>query len=167
MFHSIREFSQTWRQHSDATRKIMSALSEKSLSQKVSPEDRTLGRIAWHIVQTIPEMAGRTGLKIYGPKADSPLPKTALEIQQGYDTAAKSLEEQINKTWDDSTLKIEDDMYGSNWPRGLSLRIIIDHEIHHRGQMTVLMRQSGLIVPGVFGPAREEWAQHGMAAPEI
>ncbi|SYZ74683.1 conserved hypothetical protein [Candidatus Zixiibacteriota bacterium] len=167
MFRSIKEFSQFWRQHADATQKIMDALNDKSLSQKVSPDDRTLGRVAWHIVQTIPEMAGRTGLKVDGPDGNAPLPGKAAEIQQAYRTASKSLLEQVEKNWDDNTLKMEDDMYGSNWPRGLSLRIIMDHEIHHRAQMTVLMRQAGLRVPGVFGPSREEWSQHGMEAPEI
>jgi hypothetical protein len=33
--------------------------------------------------------------------------------------------------------------------------------------MTVLIRQAGLKAPGVFGPAREEWAGMGMTPPEI
>jgi uncharacterized damage-inducible protein DinB len=33
--------------------------------------------------------------------------------------------------------------------------------------MTVLMRQAGLAVPGMYGPAREDWAKYGMAAPAI
>ena len=32
--------------------------------------------------------------------------------------------------------------------------------------MTVLMRQAGLTVPGVYGPAKEEWAVAGMEAPK-
>jgi hypothetical protein len=32
--------------------------------------------------------------------------------------------------------------------------------------MTVLMRQAGLVVPGVYGPAREEWAVYGMPTQE-
>jgi len=36
------------------------------------------------------------------------------------------------------------------------------HQTHHRAQMTVLMRQAGLKVPGVYGPSREEWSQMGM-----
>jgi uncharacterized damage-inducible protein DinB len=40
--------------------------------------------------------------------------------------------------------------------------MIIKHIIHHRGQMTVLMRQAGLKVPGVYGPAREEWEKIGL-----
>jgi hypothetical protein len=33
--------------------------------------------------------------------------------------------------------------------------------------MTVLMRQAGLKVPGVYGPAREEWAAYGMPPPAV
>jgi uncharacterized damage-inducible protein DinB len=40
--------------------------------------------------------------------------------------------------------------------------MVFSHLIHHRGQLTVLMRQAGLKVPGVYGPAREEWAAMGM-----
>jgi uncharacterized damage-inducible protein DinB len=40
-------------------------------------------------------------------------------------------------------------------PRGAMLRSLIDHQTHHRGQMTVLLRQAGLPVPGVMGPTKE------------
>jgi len=36
------------------------------------------------------------------------------------------------------------------------------HQAHHRGQMTVLMRQAGMKVPGVYGPSKEEWSAFGM-----
>jgi uncharacterized damage-inducible protein DinB len=45
--------------------------------------------------------------------------------------------------------------------------MMIKHIVHHRGQMTVLMRQAGVQVPGIYGPAREEWSQMGMEAPSI
>jgi len=44
---------------------------------------------------------------------------------------------------------------------------LIQHQNHHRGQMTVLMRQAGLTVPGIYGPAKEEWGNFGMEAPEM
>lgn len=43
-------------------------------------------------------------------------------------------------------------MYGEIWARGLTLFYLITHQAHHRGQMTVLMRQAGLPVPGIYGP---------------
>lgn len=53
-------------------------------------------------------------------------------------------------------------MYGEQWPKGLVLSILIAHQTHHRGQMTVLMRQAGLPVPGMYGPSKEEWAAMGL-----
>lgn len=167
MYTTINDFAAQWKDHSDGTRKILNALTDESLSKEVASGHRDLARMAWHIVTTIPEMAERTGLKIDGPKADAPLPKTVEEIKKGYDAVANSLLEQVKKNWTDETMQIEDHMYGQQWKRGLSLLVVIQHEIHHRGQMTVLMRQAGLKVPGVFGPSKEEWVNYGAAAPEI
>ena len=49
----------------------------------------------------------------------------------------------------------------------MSLQVLVVHQAHHRGQMTVLMRQAGLTVPGVYGPAREEWTTYGMQPPIV
>lgn len=167
MFRSIDEFVATWKMHADGTKKLMAELTDQSLSQRVTDKDRTLGRMAWHIATAIPEMSGHTGLKLAGPNPEAPVPKTAREIKEAYTAAADSLPEQIKKNWTDKDLLIEDDMYGMMWKRGLTLRILIDHEVHHRGQMTVLMRQAGLKVPGVYGPSRDEWAAYGGKEPEI
>jgi uncharacterized damage-inducible protein DinB len=70
--------------------------------------------------------------------------------------SAASLLEQVSRNWTDETLQVEDEMYGEHWPRGLTLQALVFHEIHHRGAMTVLMRQAGLTVPGIYGPNREE-----------
>src|SRR6185295_14858041 len=101
---------------------------------------------------------GRVGLKLAGPAEHAPLPGTAAAIVAGYEAAAASLVPAIRKTWTDETLQLTDEMYGDTWKRGLTLTVLITHQTHHRGQMTVLMRQAGLTVPGIYGPAREEWA---------
>ncbi|UCD95330.1 MAG: DinB family protein [Candidatus Zixiibacteriota bacterium] len=167
MFTSVKAFADQWKEQSDATRKILGALSEESLSVTVAPEHRDLARMAWHIVQTIPEMAELTGLKLEWPAKDTALPETLNGIREGYEAAAGSLLKQIQKNWTDDTLQVEDNMFGETWKRGYSLMVIVQHEIHHRGQMTVLMRQAGLKVPGVFGPSKEEWANYNAPPPEI
>jgi uncharacterized damage-inducible protein DinB len=167
MFTTIEQFKNIWQQESGNTRKVFASLTDDSLNKQVADKHRTLGRMAWHIVQTLPEMAGLTGLKVVGPDAKEPVPTSAAQIKDAYDKAAASLLDQVVNNWQDDTLKIEDEMYGQKWSRGVSLFGVISHEIHHRGQMTVLMRQAGLPVAGVYGPSLEEWSQYGMNAPEI
>lgn len=167
MLTSIKGAEKAMQSCTDATRKIMNALTDESLGRSVMENHRTLGRMAWHIVQTIPEMGNRTGLNIKGPAQNEPVPDSARKIAEQYDLTAKSLVAEITSNWTDDDFFREDDMYGEMWPRGMSLLALLQHEIHHRGQMTVLMRQAGLRVPGIFGPSLEEWGNYGMTAPEI
>ena len=75
-----------------------------------------------------------------------------------------SLFEEIERGMGDDDLEKEDDMYGESWKRGYTLYVLVSHQTHHRGQMTVLMRQAGLPVPGVCGPSKEEWSAFGVPA---
>ena len=167
MFTTIEQSKKIWQQESSNTKKIFSALTDDSLDKNVAEEHRTLGRMAWHIALSIPEMAGHVGLKVEGPAENSTVPKTAAEILKAYEQAASSLIEQITQNWTDETLKIEDDLYGERWTRGVTLQVLLFHEIHHRAQMTVLMRQAGLKVPGIYGPSKEEWTQYGAPEPAV
>lgn len=165
MFRKVEDFQQNAAYNSKATQKLLDVLTDASLKQEVSPGHWNLGTIAWHIVKTIPEMCGRTGLKVDGPAEDASPPATAVEIQEAYRSVSDQLLEQVAANWDDNTLLMTDDLYGEQWERGKTLAILLHHEAHHRGQLTVLMRQAGLTVPGVYGPAKEEWKQFGMAEP--
>ncbi len=162
MYTSISKFLKDWHYESDSTMKMINNLTDESLNQKVTPEGRTLGFIAWHLAQTIPEMMGKTGLKIDGPAENSAVSKSAKEIKDVFERASNSFMEQLKKDWMDDTLLTEDDMYGEKWQRGMTLLYLMLHQAHHRGQMSVLMRQAGLKVPGVYGPSKEEWAAYGM-----
>lgn len=162
MFRSLSDFSKAWQGERANTLKIMRALTDASLSQKVSPEGRTLGRITWHIVQTLGEMGGHAGLAVDAPNQHTPQPATAQAIADAYEAGSAAVETAVKAAWTDADFSVEIDMYGEKWTRGQSLMALISHEVHHRGQMTVLMRQAGLKVPGVYGPAREEWAAYNM-----
>jgi len=167
MFRTLSDFPKSWEYESECTLKLLRALTDASLAQAITPHERTLGRIAWHVATTIPEMMERTGLKLSGPPHDAPMPAHAAAIVSTYETFAKSLAEQLREQWTDETLPLKDDMYGEQWKRGFTLAVLIRHQAHHRGQMTVLMRQAHLRVPGVYGPAREEWSEFGMTPPAI
>jgi len=167
MFRKVDDFMSAWTEESEAILKLMAPLTDESLSQPGTEDYRNIGRVAWHIVTTITEMMPRCGLKLEGPPYESPVPSTADEIRSGYKVAANSLVDQLRANWTDETLLIEDDMYGLQWKRGKTLFILITHQVHHVGQLTILMRQVGLPVAGTKGPSKDDWAQYGTPPPEV
>jgi uncharacterized damage-inducible protein DinB len=167
MFLTVKQFNDAWKQESDGTRKIMAALTDAGLNQKVTDDHRTLGRMAWHIALTLGELGGGLGLKVDCPKEDTPVPTSAKTIAETYDKAAASLAKSVANDWNDAKLQEEIDMYGQKFTLGYGLWMALVHEIHHRAQMTVLMRQAGLKVPGLYGPSYDEWGQYGGKPPAI
>ena len=167
MITTIEEFEHIFKQEVEGTQKQMDALTDESLSQSVAKDHRTLARVAWHIITTYPEMMSRTGLKFTSVTEKTPLPTASDEFRKEYAKTAKQLLEQVKANWDDAALQVEDDLYGQKWKRGMTLEILIKHEVHHRGQRTVLMRQAGIKVPGIYGPSKEEWVNYKMQEPEL
>jgi uncharacterized damage-inducible protein DinB len=167
MYLTLDAFFRHWQYESAATQQLLDALTDDALAQPVVPGGRTLGRIAWHVAQTLPEMMNLTGLSVGGVDPHALPPATAAAIADGYRRAAASLESELRSRWTDASLVVEHDMYGERWTAAVTLSALISHQIHHRGQMTVLMRQAGLRVPGLYGPAEEDWAGMGMAPPPV
>ncbi len=167
MFESIAAFKGAWENESAATRRVLEALTDASLAQPVAPGYRTLGRIAWHLTTSVGDAGRRMGLEVAGPLPDAPVPARAGDIAAAYEIASASLAREVVARWTGETLLVKDDMFGEQWTRGFSLWVLIIHEVHHRGQLTVLMRQAGLPVPGVVGPALEDWAQWQMTPPVV
>jgi uncharacterized damage-inducible protein DinB len=159
MYRVVNDFLEDWKFESNATLKLLSKLTDKSLQQKVSPEGRSLARLAWHIILTIQAMLNRTTMAQGGPADNAPVPKTAKEITDIYRTQAEVVFQQVQKHWKDSDLQDEVRMFGEMWTKQRVLKSLVLHQTHHRGQMMVLMRQAGLEVPGIYGPARQEWKQ--------
>ena len=165
MFRTINDFLDGWKYESEATLKVLENLTDTSLNQKVTSTGRSLGFIAWHITNTIPEMLSKTGLP-FSYEENTPVPSSVETIKDIYGKSSKAVTDLISKNWKDEMLNDDINMYGQVWKRASVLSSLIAHQAHHRGQMTVLMRQAGLKVPGVYGPSKEEWAQYGMPAQE-
>jgi uncharacterized damage-inducible protein DinB len=166
MFRTVKDFEKSFKYESDSTLKLLRALTDASLQQRVAPEGRTLGRLAWHLSQSLADMLNKAGLNVEGPDWEAPVPTNAALIVSAYEHTSQSVLSEVAAKWNDAALLEEHDLYGEMWANGFTLEAMLRHEAHHRGQMTVLMRQAGLAVPGIYGPSREEWAAFGMPAME-
>lgn len=172
MFRRMDDFIAAWTFEAESTLKVLEAIPDAALGRAVTPEHRDLRRLAWHLVEGLIEMPGRLGLEIEGRHLmaeggfiTAP-PATCQEIREAYAKASASLLKALG-AWADTDLEKEDNMYGDTWKRGFSLFVLITHQTHHRGQMTVLMRQAGLVVPDIYGPTRDGWAAYGVEPPKV
>ncbi len=165
MFRTMKDFFDAYALLTEGTRKIFDVLTDENLRQAITPGHRTLGQLAWHVVTTLPEMMNRTGLGVGSIDPASMPPSSAKQITDAYGKVTQELVRKLEADWNDKTLLEMDDMYGESWPRGKALYALVTHETHHVGQMTVLLRQEGAKVPGIYGPSKEEWGQFGMEPP--
>ena len=133
-----------------ATVAVLERLTDGSLPVGFAPGLRTVGATAWHLPRSLVSISAQIDLHL---DADVPeaAPPTAAAILEAYVRVAGSLRAAV-ASWTDDALLMVDDVYGTPWARGHTLRVMLDHEIHHRGQLTVLMRRAGLEPPPIYGP---------------
>jgi uncharacterized damage-inducible protein DinB len=167
MYAMVSEALEDWRQEATLTQKVLDALTDASLGQRVSPEGRTLGRIAWHMVTSIPGFLAHFGLTARPVAEADTVPASAKAIAESFRQVTADAAEAVKQQWTDESLKQVQDAFGRPLPNAAIFGLLIKHMVHHRGQMTVLMRQAGLTVPGVYGPAKEEWSRMGLEPPVV
>jgi uncharacterized damage-inducible protein DinB len=167
MYTSISSFIEDWNQEAASTQKVLDALTDQSLQQEVSPDDRTLGRIAWHVVTSTPGMLNEFGVNVENVENAGTVPSSANQIAETFRKVSTDTIDAVKQQWTDESLQEMKNVFGMDMQKAVTLSLLIKHIIHHRGQMTVLMRQAGLNVPGVYGPSRDEWSQMGMEAPAL
>lgn len=157
MIRKIDDFKLSWERESQNTLRIFEKLTDESLSQAI-PGGRTLGRLANHIIETLSELPSKVKLPVEEKPATN---ATVKELVKDYREKSDQVLKAVTENWTDASLEEEHNLYGEPWKNGFSLWVLITHQTHHRAQMTVLMRFAGLTVPGIYGPAREEWIAWG------
>lgn len=154
MFSSIEHFTSVWDSETASTLACFNNLTDESLTKNLVNDYRTIDRLANHIVDCAAGIPHEAGLPVAGYE------KKKYHTQSELVAAYKQNREAVKNAliqWSDNTLQEDTPMYGETWKKGFALWVTVVHEIHHRGQLTVLMRSAGLKVPGIYGPSKEEW----------
>ncbi|KWW22330.1 MULTISPECIES: DinB family protein [Peribacillus] len=167
MYRSIKDFSREWNKEAILTQHVMDSLTDDALKQQVYPEGRTLGRIAWHVTTNIPDYLTHFGFKIDRKEDGECVPASAKEIAAAFKEISSHAAQVIEQDWTDESLEQMQTAFGRQESNAEILMGLIKHIIHHRGQMTVLMRQAGIKPPGVYGPPKEDWIHLGVENPPL
>jgi uncharacterized damage-inducible protein DinB len=152
------------RQEAVATRKMLERVPEASFDWKPHDKSMTLERLAGHIV----EMANWTAATLKHDELDF---ATAGYKPKKY-TAASELVEDFDKNVAVAVELLEtvsDEEMMQNWrlrngeqiffemPKAAVMRtMVMNHIIHHRGQLAVYLRLLDVPLPPVYGPSADE-----------
>ena len=165
MYVTISDFIKEWSREAMLTQNVLDGLTDEFLKEQVYPEGRTLGRIAWHLTTNIRDYLTHFRLNIDGVKNTENVPTSAKEIAETFKEVSSLVAQIIEKQWTDKSIEQIQEAFGRQESNAQILMGLIKHIVHHRGQITVLMRQAGLKPFGVYGPPKEDWIHLGVENP--
>ena len=158
MFHSNQEFLDAYGWESECTARVLGALTDESLSQAKAEGHMNLGEIAWHIATAPSYLFNQIELPMPEFGWGAPEGLTAAQIAETYNDQVAKVRANAATVSPEGLQKVYHVFDMMDWPVWQMFNALIAHEIHHRGQISVLMRQAGLVVPSIYGPNAEETA---------
>ncbi|MGO4886249.1 DinB family protein [Anaerobacillus sp. MEB173] len=158
MYRTVNDFLRDWSHSANGTLQVLESLTDEKLDQAIVEGHNTLGQLGWHLATSPAFFAGQVGLNIEPAGANEDIPNQASVIVEAYKKVMEDVKQEAEQTLTDDKMSENVETVIGTMPRGAMLRTLIDHQTHHRGQMTVLLRQAGLRVPGVMGPTKEDHA---------
>lgn len=154
MYRVAEDFIQDWVAASKGALKVMQAIPNDKMDVAIVDGHNSLGWLSWHLVGVAGAFGQFAGLQIPAPGPDMAQPETMEEIAEKYEMVMAAYQKEA-ATLTAEQLEEEVPAFGGSMKRGQLLRVLITHQTHHVGQMTVLLRQAGLKVPPVMGPTKE------------
>lgn len=150
----------------ESTRKMLECVPDDKLGWVPHQKSMTLSRLVGHVAE-MPSWATITlqmDELIIHPGQMPLLASSRAEAIEKFDAYVKearcalkaATDEHLTKTW---TLKFGEQVMLS-MPRYQVLRtMVLNHMIHHRGQIAVYLRLLDIAIPGMYGPSADEIAR--------
>jgi uncharacterized damage-inducible protein DinB len=149
-------------QESVTTRKLLERVPEDKLSWRPHHKCYSLGQLALHIASIPGALSAAVAVdSLELPKFQQPEAKSKSEI---LDTFSKSLAQAR-----ENLARIDDAKALATWtvtrngatvmslPRIQFMRaILLNHCYHHRGQLSIYLRQLDVPLPSIYGPSADE-----------
>jgi uncharacterized damage-inducible protein DinB len=138
-------------QEAQTTKRILDRIPEDKLTWKPHPKSYSLGQLALHIASVPGNVAA---LAVPDTKEASnfsqPQPKS---LESAKDMLKKMDDARLTSTW---TLTKNGKVLMSVPRIGFIRSILLNHNYHHRGQLSVYLRMLDVPVPSIYGPSADE-----------
>ena len=145
------------------TRKLLERVPDDRLSWKPHDKSYSLGQLAQHVAN-IPSWGQLTleqpelDLLVYPPPAELASRAAILQLFEGKAAAARQAllgktDAELMAPW--SLKRGADTMF--TMPKATVWRtFVMNHLVHHRGQLSVYLRQQDVPLPSMYGPSADE-----------
>lgn len=155
MYRVVEDFLMDWQANAEGTLSVFKAMKDDKLDFSIVEGHNSLGWLAWHLTGSAGSIAKHViGLDVPSLTRDEQTPSSVVQIVHRYEIIANAILKEAEKLTDEDLLTEVNGFTGLT-TKGKMLGNLIEHQTHHRGQMTVLLRQAGLTVPPVAGPTKE------------
>ena len=145
-----------------STVRILERVPADRLEWQPHQKSMSVGQLAWHIA-TLPH-SGVMGLKEKKREVGlaRPAARTGDDLVGTFRTSVAELKAALLETSDETLLKdrfafVKNGEPVASFPLiGLIQTVILNHSIHHRGQLTVYLRLMDIPVPAMYGTSADE-----------
>jgi uncharacterized damage-inducible protein DinB len=151
-------------QEAEATRRVLERVPHDRLAWRPHKKSRTLGQLALHVATVPGAVAEFAALPspVQAPEfREDPIPESAAQLiptlQQSVATARRVLGNMDDATLTATWRAMRGEREVMAVPRlGFLRSVMLNHWYHHRGQLTVYLRELGVPVPAIYGPSADE-----------
>ncbi len=149
-------------QEACSTRRMLERVPDDKLGWKPHEKSRTLGELASHIASTQKHVA--TFLQKPSHEAGrnpEPPPADTASLLAEFDSNLAETKALLGSMTDENLMS-EWSLTANGQPvftmpkAGVVRKIILNHVYHHRGQLSVYLRELGVALPVVYGPTADE-----------
>jgi uncharacterized damage-inducible protein DinB len=160
---TIQELLQELEHETDATRRTLERVPNDRLDWRPHQKSLSMGQLAMHVATLAGALAEISTAPAFDAGAPIPRP-TATSTDELLATLERSVAQAkvILLEMGDAGLTVPwrirlDGKEVGSMPRSAFLRsVLFNHWYHHRGQLTVYLRQTGAAVPAIYGPSADE-----------
>lgn len=151
-------------QEAATTRRVLQRVPEDKLDWRPHEKSFSLGQLAMHIATLPGALAQVAAMETFHVKPNGIPRPSASSTPELLDALDQSLAQahEIVGAMDGESLAapwkmVDGDKVLLTIPRAAVFRsVLLNHWYHHRGQLTVYLRQTGALVPSVYGPSADE-----------